>query len=237
MHMRSRGLRDFGAIKIAMVLTLVLALAPDVFADSAVGQFSSTLNPNGNWAYGFTSTLGGAFTPLGSGSCGSLVGWQLSGHEPWVLGNPTASTQVCGTGQVPPTLLDMHPGGAGQDSVVRWTAPSAGTFSINGFFEGIDPAPTTTDVHVLLDGSTHLFDGSIGSFNVPLLFNLTRTLAAGDTIDFAVGVGSDGSFIDDSTGLSATIVSSSTVPEPTTLALLASCLAMLAGFTWRHGRQ
>jgi len=131
----------------------------------------------------------------------------------------------------------MHPGGAGQDSVVRWTAPSAGTFSISGFFEGIDPAPTTTDVHVLLDGSTHLFDGSIGSFNVPLLFNLTRTLAAGDTIDFAVGVGSDGSFIDDSTGLSATIVSSSTVPEPTTLALLASCLAMLAGFTWRHGRQ
>lgn len=90
---------------------------------------------------------------------------------------------------------------------------------------------------MLLDGSTHLFDGSIGSFNVPLLFNLTRTLAAGDTIDVAVGVGSDGSFIDDSTGLSATIVSSSTVPEPTTLALVASCLAMLAGVTWRHGRQ
>lgn len=235
--MHSRGVSQFGATRMAMMLTLVLALAPDVYADSAVGQFSSTLNPNGNWAYGLTSTLGGAFTPLGSGSCGNLVGWQLNGHEPWVLGNPTASTQTCGTGQVPPNLLDMHPGGAGQDSVVRWTAPAAGTFSISGLFEGIDPGPTTTDVHVLLDGSTHLFDGNISNFNAPLLFNLTRTLAAGDTIDFAVGIGSDGSFIDDSTGLSATIVASSSVPEPTTLALVASCLAVLAGFVWRHRRQ
>jgi len=108
------------------------------------------------------------------------------------------------------------------------------TVSITGFFEGIDPAPTTTDVHVLLDGGTHLFDGNISSFNAPLPFNLTRILAAGDTIDFAVGVGTDGSFAFDSTGLSATIVPSSSVPGPSTLALVASCLAMLAGFGWRY---
>ncbi len=28
---------------------------------SAVGQFSTTTNPNGTWSYGYTSTLGGPF--------------------------------------------------------------------------------------------------------------------------------------------------------------------------------
>jgi hypothetical protein len=171
---------------------------------SAVRQFSSANNPNGSWSYGSTPSLGGAFTLLTSGRCASLLGWAFEGAEPFVLGNPTGKRQSCGTGQVPTNLLDMHPGAEGQYSVVRWTAPAAGQFRIRGLFEGIDPHPTTTDVHVLLNG-VPIFDGEIGSYGVPMRFNLVEALNAGETIDFAVGFGTDGNFLYDSTGLSATI--------------------------------
>jgi hypothetical protein len=173
-------------------------------ADSAVRQFSSSDNPNGHWSYGLTKRLGGAFTLLTSGSCDNLLGWQLKGAEPWVLGNPTGSTEDCGTGQDPTSLLDMHPGSKGQYSVVRWTAPNADQFVIEGLFEGIDPRPTTTDVHVLLNG-VPIFSRKVNSFMVPVRFKLTEPLRAGDKIDFAVGYGTDKSFLFDSTGFNATI--------------------------------
>jgi hypothetical protein len=48
--------------------------------------------------------------------------------------------------------MDLHPGSLGQYSVVRWTAPVSNSYLIAGFFVGIDPQPTTTEVHVLLNG-------------------------------------------------------------------------------------
>ena len=103
----------------------------------------------------------------------------------------------------------MHPGSKGQHSVVRWTAPTADRFVIEGLFEGIDPHPTTADVHVLLNG-VPIFSRKVDSFMVPVRFKLTEGLKAGDTIDFAVGYGTDKNFYYDSTGFDAMICKAKT---------------------------
>jgi hypothetical protein len=170
-----------------------------------VGGFSSTSNPNGVWQYG--SLAGTAFTPLAEGSCGMLSGWQgmssAPGEPPFVFAGPG----TCGATAeaVPSTMLDLHPAQNGDRSVVRWTAPSAGTYTIQGTFVGLDPAPTTTDVHVVL-GGVDSFTAQIDSFNVPTPFSLVSVpLTAGEIVDFEVGFGADGNYEDDSTGLAATI--------------------------------
>lgn len=87
-------------------------------------------------------------------------------------------------------------------------------------FEGreTEPVPTTTDVHILLNG-TSLVSGYVNGFGPTsdLTFSVPLNLNAGDHIDFAVGFGSNGNFLGDTTGLDATI---SSVPEPSGLVLL-----------------
>ena len=116
-----------------------------------------------------------------------------------------------------PDQLVIHPGPGGQYDVVRFTAPGVNTYSISTAFFGVDSRPTTTDVHVLRNGVS-LFDGNINTYNPDsgLTFSKTVTLSTGDTIDFAVGIGSNGNFYSDSTGLQARIT-----PVPTTAGDLA----------------
>jgi hypothetical protein len=130
-------------------------------------------------------------------------------------------------------MLNMHPDPGGIASDVRWTAPSNGTYSIAGLFEGVDYAgPTTTDVHILLNGSS-LFADNINSYLVPSKFSLVESLSAGDTIDFAVGFGTDGNYLFDSTGLAGSITgtTASGVPEPATTFLIGLGLAAIV---WRR---
>jgi len=61
----------------------------------------------------------------------------------------------------------------------------------------------------------------------------TISLAAGDTIDFAVGYGANGDYFFDSTGINATV---GAVPEPATAALLlGGVLAVLQAARRRRG--
>src|SRR5206468_4451629 len=86
-----------------------------------------------------------------------------------------------------PGKLGLHPGGSGENSVARWTAPGTGTYHIAGAFVGLDSSyPTTTDVAVLKnnDAVTPLFSGNIASYGVPLSFSLDVAVAAGETIEF-----------------------------------------------------
>lgn len=195
---------------------------------SASGDFSSSSNPNGAWSY-----LEGNVAYTATETLGGLTGWYDaagSSAVPAVLGNTTGAATTFGTLTVQTNELLVHPwidnSGNPVDSIVRWTAPAAGTYDITGFFQRIDNTVGAGDgvTFDLLAGGTSLTSGAIGSSNYNAqTFSYVETLAAGQSVDFAVGPGSN--FFYDSTGLNATI---STVPEPLTAGLLFTGLATMA---------
>jgi hypothetical protein len=103
--------------------------------------------------------------------------------------------------------MGAHPGPQGQNSVIRWTAPTNGTYQINAVFWGDDfVGPTTTDVAVLHNGKT-LYGSEVTGFGPSSDQSYTGTVSvnAGDTVDFSVGYGTDGNYFYDATGVSAVI--------------------------------
>lgn len=115
--------------------------------------------------------------------------------------------------------MAFHPGELGQYSIVRWIAPSDGKYDLATTFTGLDfIKPTSTDVYVLYNGS-QLFNDSVNGFGISSAKNYTDSLCLfkGDIIDFAVGVGSNGNYFFDTTGIDVTIVESTPCPEPSTI--------------------
>lgn len=188
---------------------------------SLADDFLPTANPNGPWSYGFKPGAG-ALTlydyPF------QLYGLDLWGHSvvrslyaPSIQHNDTdhainPPTAPCVTWQ--PGQLTLHPGPDGQQSIARFTAPDAGGFQVSATFALADQCSTTTDVHVYVNGAS-LFDCNIDLSNQSCTYTGIESLAAGDTIDFAVGYGSDGNFYFDNTFVDATITEGGTPPTPT----------------------
>ena len=225
-------------MKKSIVHTLVaLAFLSSGYAAQAAiydvaADFSATNNPNGAWSYGESSTLTSALTVYpNSGKFDpptvNIDVWAGENHpySPNVSYNGTGSVDTSH-----PTIIwqigqfSLHPGdsgggGACEYSHARWTAPGVGSIDIDALFTGIDLGGTTTDVHVLHNG-TSLFDGAIDGYNDTSSFSPTGSVSVGigDTIDFVVGYGSNGTHTSDTTALSATI---DFIPEPATLSLLA----------------
>lgn len=209
---------------------------------NAVADFGSS-NPSGPWSYGYSSSLPGftafsTFTsayPIGGSGVSGLAAWYVNlpnvtpKELPAVLKNTTGSTLNYATVVHPTGLLNLHPSvSAGAlYAVVRFTAPSTDTYNVSALFQGLDPKPTSTDVHVYR-GATALLNGTISSYGPPSLnFASTLALNAGDTLDFIVGpngTASD-SFYYDSTGFNATI---SSVPDPGVSPLVALALGFAA---------
>lgn len=198
----------------------------------ASDDFSSSHNPNGIWSYGWSSSLGSSLNlytdPVVNGE---LNGWIYppitSLNSPFVWHNGTENLITSGTVKIEANQIVFHPGPSGQYSIVRWTAPEAGNYSLATTFAGADYiGQTTTDVHVL-HNSTSIFNDLINGFGESSAKSFTSTLQlmAGDTIDFAVGFGSNGHFYYDSTRLAATLSTATSpdpIPEPSsTLGLLA----------------
>jgi hypothetical protein len=181
----------------------------------AVGDFSTTSNPTGPWSYGWKPTPGGAFTLSAVENSSIYQGidlWEGTDYcgvealRPFVGLNHTGATLNYASGvSQPANMLVLHPSCTGKFSVLRWTAPTTGSFNIVGLFQGIDTRNTTTDVHVMQNSATALLNASIDGFGNQVAFNFSRLLSAGDTLDFVVGVGSNGTFWNDSTGLAVTI--------------------------------
>jgi hypothetical protein len=176
---------------------------------NAALDFSATDNPNGVWSYGWSPTLGADFVPdAATRNVAGVDGWlgeQAGDGNPSVSHNGTADAVTEGAVTWQPGQLAFHPGPNGEYSVVRWTAPRAGALSLGAAFSGLDSAgPTSTDVHVLHNGAT-LFDGEVLDLGAGPSFTATQSVLAGETIDFAVGYGSDGTFSCDTTGLDATV--------------------------------
>jgi RHS repeat-associated protein len=176
----------------------------------AAEDFSETTNPSGPWSYGWKPTRTGAFTPGVPVMYFGMPSWQRTrvpdfGGLPAIAKGPREQTYVFAGSSVflPAEMLYLHPGSAGQNAVVRWTAPAAGSYRIEGRFQAISTGNPTVDVAILHNATT-IFTGNIASFGQATPFALIRNVAAGDVLDFSVGFG-NGSFFNDNTGLAVRV--------------------------------
>jgi hypothetical protein len=216
----------------ATLLGLVMLARPSAAQSyNAAGDFSSSSNPNGAWNYGSLSLLSG-FT-LDSSNVTTFFSTSLSGWLgnldarpdgiPYVLHNGTANPITLANSTYQPGQLALQAGLNGQYSVVRWTAPFSGSFSIAATFSGLSSVGDSSDVHILLNGVS-IFDANVNGSPSPQSYSGIRTIAAGATLDFISGDGNDGSPNEGNTALDASIV---TVPEPGTLGLVGIGLGCL----------
>jgi hypothetical protein len=148
----------------------------------AVADFNLTgTNPlsSNPWAYGNESTLGGAFTPLASYQNVNVPGvnmfeyfWGLynngfSGAGGNQIGKNTSGGTIVVNASTPIVwpndVLLVAPGGiysqgfgptlsAPDFSVVQWTAPTAGSYSLSGTFTNLQASGA--DLHILVNGTS-----------------------------------------------------------------------------------
>lgn len=175
---------------------------------SAANDFSSTNNPNGAWSYGWAASLGQPFQFQNMQKLSSLALdiWSAPNSYPYVLHNGTANQITTHNAIYVPNALGLHPGDQGEVAIVRWTAPTAGTYAVNAKFGGAEAG--MANVVVQKNGVT-LFQDVKNTSDPQLLAPKTYigqvSVAAGDTLDFVVGNGGNG-YISDSTRLEATLV-------------------------------
>ncbi len=204
---------------IVTLLSLAVLTRPSAAQSyNAAGDFSIGGNPNGAWSYGYSYGVGSAFildtTNTASYGPGlALGGWMGNvdstpgANYPYALKNFTSHPVTNNVTSVyQPGQLALQPAQSNVVSIVRWTAPFSGTFSMNTTFTGLDFfTGASVVVHIFHNGSS-IFNSVVDPN--PRSYSGLQSVLAGDTIDFVVGNGGNG-INSDETGLSVTIV-----PEP-----------------------
>jgi hypothetical protein len=209
------------------VVSTQAVLAETVFDPSA--DFSSKNNPNRVWQYGYTAA--NSLDPnefridKESESAGAIVFWHPatnsgpgSGYYPYVACNSSAKSEVgCKGWAVRPGEVAMEASNVGQYGVVRFVAPVSGSYTISAQFEGIHFGLSTTDVHVMHNG-TSLFAADIDGYGGDPSFHKVEgsspsaaysgqiEMKANDTVTFAIGYGKNTTHFGDTTGLIAKVV-------------------------------
>lgn len=185
-------------------------------------EFNDATNPSSVWTYCSKVLVSSTNCTLMTAPFVSLWGTQVKGWTapagaPLIVHNvnPVAITGPIGYPYpvtIPPHSLVLHPGPNGEYAVLRFTAPLAGSYRISGQFWAADDnsTATTTDVWVVLNNNTvpPVYSGSLDYLSGARFASFsckTITLRPGDTLDFQVGYGSNGSYYFDSTGLNAVI--------------------------------
>jgi hypothetical protein len=237
-------------LPVALVIAACLCWPlPHAFADSisifdVAADFSHADNPTGVWSYGWSLNLGSPFIL-------STDARVREGLDTWrgnrvVDGNPAAyhngtgsSILLGGSALYESGQFGLHPGPGGEYGIVRWTAPASGTVAIDSVFVGQDLFGTTTDAHILYNGSVAAFASLVEGFgdSSEVFSRIVMTVLLGDTIDFAVGFGRNRTYSNDSTGLEASITLDSPltpIPEPGSIALMGSGLVGLYATLRRH---
>jgi len=161
-------------------------------------------NPNGAWSYGWEATRSGTFTLLGNEAINNgMPTFFISSVSlgPQVFYNPTPSAiRISSSQSVPPLTVVLSPDSSGNAGVLRWTAPAAGSYLVQGDFLPTDSA--TNPVWITLttgSSSSTLFTNNLGvrtSNGIPIPaaapFQFVRQFSAGDTLDFVAGLGPSG---------------------------------------------
>ena len=198
---------------------------------NAVADFPAASNTSGTWRYGYYSYSSGVFVPYVNHSNSfpsgvtSWVDAPTAISPPFVAYNSNSATQLYYNVIHPRNLLNVHPGhngSSGEKSVVRWVAPSPGTFTVQGRFEGLSLNGTTTDVAMCKGASMTtavtslqtLQSGYVSGHGADsqVSISLTIKVVAGNVIDFVVGNGGN-DYGNDSTGLTVSITQQ---PNPIT---------------------
>lgn len=188
---------------------------------SLSSAFSYTSNPNGVWSYGWKSTTTGTLTIYDSKwDSGFSRSWYYSSYGSF----PNFSNNYASSGGVSPGETNMHPGSSGQISVLRWTAPQAGTISIKGSFKAGDTG--AVDVYILKNTTT-LFSKT--STLITESYDQTTTVAIGDTVDFQVG--NAGNYTSDATPIDGVIAYTSTATTTTTPEIVIPYIILKTGQT------
>jgi len=200
----------------SLVATAGLACAQAPSWDASA-EFSSTQNSNGVWSYGWSLNRGAPLNPFNQSNiafCGPLTGWSNQFPQfPAIAKNESSATMCCTSIRVPPGAVVLHPGQAGENAVLRWTAPHDGYFWVEVDFGGADFSfPTNSDVAVLHNLSP-LFSSQLNAFSGPPTCTSTQMAPivsfaqvvqclAGDTIDCNAGFGQGQRYNGDSTFVS-----------------------------------
>lgn len=179
----------------------------------AARDFSTERNPNGVWTYGWKDHVEGPMmilstprTTTGEGDVGAFA-WQLNAEEwPAVFlvpgglepGEPAIGPGARGASVPGPGMLAIAPGRRGAPETygaVRFMVPKekAGVYYLEALVRGAYPSSGQgdTDFYVVVNGRRQF-----GRFLLPDLqasFTNVMALRAGDTVDFVVGRGADGS--------------------------------------------
>jgi hypothetical protein len=185
-------------------------------------DFSFSENPNGPWRYGYTAgtTLSVEAFQLDTFTVVSApVGFWHPGSDqpeyyPYVAENSSSTlmTDPTDSWAVQPGEVAMEGSTAAQYSVVQFAIPRSAAYDIQAAFAGIHVRLSSTDVHVLVN-DVSIFDAEIDGYggdpsfhaivgqNPQATYHATQSLLAGDVLSFAVGVGTNGTNTNDTTGL------------------------------------
>ncbi len=187
---------SWGKVKIASQHVRTLTVHGNETNWNLRAEFSTSDNPTGPWAYGWTADAGTAFTNFQS-KCQSRggEGWRLDPEAPVVWINRSNHViDAAKTGEV-----SLHAGSNGSHCVVRWKAPRSCKVVVKGTFGAGDSG--SVDVRIL-HNSIELF--SVADTRKDEPFALEIEVAQGDTVDFDVGAGING-YINGNTPLDADI--------------------------------
>jgi hypothetical protein len=194
------------AAKMRVIYLLIAAQTAATFGArgttfNAAADFSQTSNQNGAWSYGW---FDGAIHPSTALSSYAPDAYFFQGKVDGPLGEPTIAKNegssllvINNTTTYAPGVMAMHPGRNDQKAALRWTAPSAGTYTIAARFSGLDRR-TSTDVSIR-DSDGTVASGIVDGFKGQFDYFGQITLEQNGIFDFLVGIGSNSSFYYDTT--------------------------------------
>ncbi len=175
----------------------------DMVANEAAGP----TNPNGavpEWSYGDRETAASTdlrlFGPTERGESGAIKAWQSSGASVVSVNTGSVPAAYLGPRPVYPGEMALHPHIDLLFTVVRWTAPRAGTYAISAYWQDRDwNSGDGGTAHIVINGEEvflYTFDNGNGAADARVL-----PLEEGDTVDFVLGA--RGSYNSDSTRFNA----------------------------------
>jgi hypothetical protein len=215
-------------LRTAGILVLFALFAPAATTYDLAADFSFRRNPNKFWhGYSATNSLDpGEFrVDKYADPTGPVGFWHPDvtkgpgpGWYPYIAFNSTKQTLMGSNNgwAVRAGEIAMEASNTGQYSLIRFVAPSAGTYKVTARFEGVHFGLSSTDVHVL-HNSVSLFDADIAGYGGDPAFHAVEgasptasysgqlKLRVNDTLTFAVGYGENKTNSCDTTGLIAQV--------------------------------